>query len=424
MTIHERREFLKLAAAAGAAAAAGGAAATSVAASRPGLAAGAEATAAASASQDRGYWVSLLRRLADPVLENLAARTLRARMPVEGQADRRAVTHLEAVGRLLTGIAPWLELPPAGDEEGRLRARYADLARRALASGLDPASPDVLNFKEGAQPLVDAAFLAQAVLRAPTALWEALDSRTKERLVHALQATRSIHPGFNNWLLFSATIEAALAKMGAWWDSMRVDYALRQHEQWYKGDGVYGDGPQFHWDYYNSYVIQPMLLDVLEACGDRVSAWEGFLERVTQRAQRYAAIQERLIGPDGSWPLIGRSLAYRVGAFHLLAQVALRRVLPPPLTPARVRGALTAALHRSMDAPNTFDEQGWLRIGVCGHQPGIGESYISTGSLYLCAAALLPLGLAAADAFWTAPAEPWTSARAWSGQSFAIDHAL
>ena len=32
---------------------------------------------------------------------------------------------------------------------------------------------------------------------------------------------------------------------------------------WYKGDGVYGDGPPFHWDYYNSFVIQPMLLNIL-----------------------------------------------------------------------------------------------------------------------------------------------------------------
>ncbi len=26
---------------------------------------------------------------------------------------------------------------------------------------------------------------------------------------------------------------------------MRIDYAVRQHEQWYKGDGTYGDGPDF-----------------------------------------------------------------------------------------------------------------------------------------------------------------------------------
>ena len=77
-----------------------------------------------------------------------------------------------------------------------------------------------------------------------------------------------------------------------------------------------------------------------------------------------------------------------------------------------------------MEAPGTFDANGWLRIGFCGHQPGIGEAYISTGSLYLCAVAFLPLGLAANDEFWSAAAQPWTAARAWSGQVFPIDHAL
>ena len=282
-----------------------------------------EGKAVAEGASERAWWISVLRRLADPVLESLAAGTLRSRMPVEGSANRRAVTHLEAVGRLLAGIAPWLELGGDATGEEALRARYANLARRALGVGLDRSSPDALNFTEGSQPLVDAAFLAQAVLRAPRALWQALEPPAQASLVAALESTRAIQPGFNNWLLFSATIEAALARMGARWDRVRVDYALRQHEQWYKGDGVYGDGPEFHWDYYNSFVIQPMLLDVLDACADASPAWQALVAPVTRRAQRYAAIQERLIAPDGSWPLVGRSLAYRTGAFQLLAQVAL-----------------------------------------------------------------------------------------------------
>jgi hypothetical protein len=43
--------------------------------------------------------------------------------------------------------------------------------------------------------------------------------------------------------------------------------------------------------------------------------------RIDERAKRYAAVQERMIGPDGTFPPIGRSLAYRCGAFHLLRAV-------------------------------------------------------------------------------------------------------
>jgi hypothetical protein len=281
-----------------------------------------------------------------------------------------------------------------------------------------------MNFTRDRQPLVDAAFLGQALLRAPRTLREGLEPRTREHLVRALQSSRVITPVFSNWLLFTATVEAALAKLGADWDRVRVDYALRQHMQWYKGDGVYGDGPDFHWDYYNSFVIQPMLLDVLDACGSESPAWEAMREPVRRRAQRHAALQERLIAPDGSFPPVGRSLAYRFGAFQLLAQVALRRELPKEVAPAQVREALTAVIHRSIDAPGTFDEAGWLRIGFAGHQPGIGERYISTGSVYLCAAGLLPLGLPPDDAFWSAPPAPWTAKRAWAGQPFPIDKAL
>jgi len=375
---------------------------------------------------DRDYWVAMLTRLAEPVLGNLAAGTLKARMPVEqaANADRRSVTHLEALGRLLAGIAPWLELAASSDSEGRLRARLIDLARRGVANAVDPGSADFLNFTTERQPLVDAAFLAEGILRAPTALCDGLDASTRRRLIAALESTRAILPGFNNWLLFTATVEAGLKRLGAGWDRTRVDYALRQHEQWYKGDGIYGDGPDFHWDYYNSFVIQPMLLDVLAECGDESPAWKEMRTRVEHRARRFAAVQERLIAPDGSFPPIGRSIAYRCGAFHLLAQSALRHALPDGVSAGQLRSGLTAVIRRTIEAPGTFDANGWLTIGLCGHQPGIGETYISTGSVYLCAVALLPLGLPASDPFWAAAAEPWTAARAWSGKPFPIDKAV
>ena len=374
----------------------------------------------------RGLWVTQLRRLADPVLTNLAAETLKLRMPIEqaASANRRDVTHLEAVGRLLAGMAPWIELGGDATDEGRTRDATAGLARRAIDRAVDPASPDFLNFNRGGQPLVDAAFLAQGLLRARRTLVERLEPRTVKNLVSALESTRVITPGYNNWLLFSAMVEAGLAALGASPDLVRVDYALRQHDAWYKGDGAYGDGPAFHWDYYNSFVIQPMLLDVLDVFRDRLPAWKALAARVDDRARRYAAVQERLIAPDGTFPPIGRSLAYRCGAFQSLAQIALRRALPDGVAPAQVRGALTAVIRRTLDAPGTFDADGWLRIGFCGHQPGVGESYISTGSLYLCAAAFLPLGLPAADPFWSGPDTSWTAQRAWSGQPFPIDRAL
>ncbi|MBS1807755.1 MAG: DUF2264 domain-containing protein [Acidobacteria bacterium] len=375
---------------------------------------------------ERPYWLDVLQRIARPVLTNLAGQKLKTNMPVESHprsSDRRKFTYLEALGRLLAGLSPWLELSTLSGTEENLRREFARLARQAVDAATNPTSPDLLNFSEGQQPLVDSAFLAHAILRAPTELWKKLDAKTQKNLVAALKSSRHIRPGFNNWLLFAAMVEAALCAMGEDWDAMRVDYAIRQHEQWYKGDGLYGDGPDFHWDYYNSFVIQPMLLDVIRVARNQQYNWDSFQEKVLKRAQRYAAIQERLISPEGTFPAIGRSLAYRFGAFHLLGQIVLQKRLPKEILPAQVRSALTAVIRRMIEAPGTFDQNGWLTIGFCGHQPAMGETYISTGSLYLCAVGLLPLGLPPEDEFWSAPAADWTARKVWAGQNLEADHA-
>jgi hypothetical protein len=381
-----------------------------------------------SVESDRAYWIRLLTRLAEPVLANLARGTLKRNMPVEcadgNESDRRKYSHLEAFARLLAGIAPWIEAPLEAGSERNLQQRYAALAREAIRSATDPQSPDFLNFSDGGQPLVDCGFLSQALLRAPTELWKKLDSGAKRNLTAALVSSRVIVPGYSNWLLFSAMVETALAMIGEVWDAVRIDYALRKHEEWFMGDGLYGDGPRVHWDYYNSFVIQPMLLDTLRNIRSYSRRWQSSIPDVLARARRYAAIQERLISPDGAFPAIGRSITYRCGAFHLLALMALGRELPEPLTGPQVRCALTAVMRRLMEAPGAFDGDGWLRIGFCGHQPKLGESYISTGSLYLCSTVLLPLGLGPADPFWSGPAQDWTSRRIWNGEDMPADHAV
>jgi hypothetical protein len=380
-----------------------------------------------AADNDRAYWLQTLLRVAEPVLMAAATGTLKTTMPIEaaaGQAEnRRQVSHLEALGRTLAGLAPWLETPAPADEAVRQR-RFRTLSLWAIGQAVDPQSSGFLNFSTGGQPLVDAAFLAHSLLRAPTQLWAALPGPTQAQLVTALQQTRRIKPGYNNWLLFSAMVEAALLKLTGQADELRIDYAIREHQTWYKGDGAYGDGPDFHWDYYNSYVIQPMLLDVVRTLIETGKETQPLLTTLLARARRYGVVQERLIGPDGSFAAFGRSLAYRCGAFQLLAQLALQQQLPDELTPGQVRAGLTAVIRRTMDAPGTFDPDGWLQIGLCGHQPGIGETYISTGSLYLCTVVFLPLGLPLADPFWQSPPADWTAKKIWSGADVPTDHAL
>ncbi len=377
---------------------------------------------------EREYLVNVVVKIAGPVLESLSKNQLKERMPVESApnqvADRKNYTYLEALGRTLAGIAPWLELGPDDSAEGKLREKYILLALLSIRNATDPESADFVNFTKGGQPLVDAAFLSQAFLRAPTQLWGRLSTSDKDHVINALKSTRIITPGYSNWLLFSAEVEAALLKFTGSCDRMRIDYAVREHLNWYKGDGFYGDGPSFHFDYYNSFVIQPMLLEVIQTLKDAGDPVNANYDLVFQRSRRYAAIQERLISPEGTYPITGRSIAYRFGAFQVLAKMTLLHALPENVSPQQVRAALYTLIKRQIEVPGTFDENGWLTIGVAGHQAQAGEGYISTGSLYLCTTGLLMLGLPVTDSFWQGDDEKWTSKKVWDGEYFPIDHAL
>ena len=384
-----------------------------------------------SDNADRQDWIATLDRIARPVVANLAAGTLKRNLPFESLSsdpNRKEVSRLEAFGRTVCGIAPWLELGPDDTPEGRLRAEFIDLTVRALANAADPACPDRLVFdgSHGGQALVDAAFLAQGLLRAPTQLWGRLSPKAQADLVAALQSSREIRPGESNWLLFASIVEAALLEFTGSCDKERLLYGVDRFlfDHWYKGDAWYGDGMEFHFDYYNSLVIQPMLTDVLRVIRGRGFDQDKYLPQQLRREARYAAQLERLVSPEGTYPAVGRSITYRFGSFHALAHTALLHNLPEGLPAPQVRAALSAVIRRQLSTPGNFDRDGWLTVGFSGHQLHMSEPYINTGSEYLCCAAFLPLGLPADDPFWAAPAQEWSQLKAWKGVDIGADHAL
>ncbi len=382
------------------------------------------------AGNDRKLWLNTLNKIAYPVLVNLANDQLKEKMPVElsktvdNKDNRRQASYLEAFGRVLSGIAPWLDLEGGSSDEVKLREQYRRWTLKAIANAVNPAAKDYLKWT-GGQPLVDASFFAFGLVRCPW-LWEHLDTTAKQQVVVALKLSRSTVPVYSNWILFSAMIEAFFCKYGMPYDPVRIEYAVREFSQhWYVGDGTFSDGMQYHNDYYNSYVIQPYLATVVSIVNRKNNAYSPFAERLDKITKRYAEIQERMINADGTFPVTGRSICYRAGAFHHLADMALRKQLPSSLPPAQVRSALSAVLKKTMEPPAAFTKDGWLNIGLYGYQPDLAEPYINTGSLYLCSEVFLPLGLPETDPFWSSPPAPWTAVKVWSGQNTVpADHAL
>lgn len=377
---------------------------------------------------DRKYWVSLLDKIATPILSNMSKGELRKNMQMEysptwdGRNSR--VAYLEAFGRLISGIAPFLELPDDNTPEGLIRKRLKQQAQQSIAHAVDPNSPDYLYWgPDTPQPLVDAAYFAQALISAPKALWEPLSAETKENVIKAFKTIRKIKPFNNNWLLFAAMCESFLLKIGEDVVTERIDKAIDTIQKWYIGDGWYSDGPKFHFDHYDGYVIHPMLVETLRQNIAKGRRSKEEYDQAYRRMQRYASFQERYISPEGTYLVVGRSSTYRAGAFWPLVMLAYEDGLPKEVTPEQVRCALTLVLKR-LFIPSTF-KNGWLTLGLVGDkQTELSDYYSNTGSMYITSLVFWPLGLPAEHRFWSGPYTEWTSKKAWSGKPFPKDYAV
>ena len=371
---------------------------------------------AQSNSNDRQLWLQYMDKMARPVLLNLAENKLKEKMPVEltknvdNAANRTSVSYLEAFGRTLSGIAPWLNLEGGSPGEVVLRKQYRQWTVKAIANAVNPKSKDYLKWN-GGQPLVDASFVAFGLVRCPW-LWQNLDTTVKQQVIIAFKTTRATVPVYSNWVLFTGMIEAFFCTYGFDYDPVRIEYAVREFaNHWYVGAGLCSDGRDVNMDYVKCLVIVPCLGAIVEIMNSNSKTYQWFVPKLNQINKRYAEIQERSINSDGTYPIIGRSIVYRGGVFHHLADITLKKQLPGSLKPAQVRSALTAVIKKTMDAPNTYNKQGWLSIGLYGPQPDLADFYNTTVSLYICSNIFLPFGMTETDEFWSAPAQPWTSVK-------------
>jgi len=381
-------------------------------------------------SKDREYWSALAYKMAEPVLRNMAEGKLQQNMLVEVSPawdgrDKR-VTYMETFGRLMAGITPWLSLPDDNSEEGKKRRQLKQWALKSYTNAVDPNNADYLLWRGHGQALVDAAYVAESFLRGYEQFWLPLSDETKKRYIEEFQQLRRIDPPYTNWVLFSSTIEAFLAKAGAQFDEYRVNSAIRKVEEWYVGDGWYADGSSFAFDYYSSFVFHSMYLETCQGMKDaRVNSridYGQYYDRELKRAQKFALVLERFISPEGTFPVFGRSIPYRMATMQPLALMAQYQRLPEGVSNGQARAALTAVMHRMFDSGHNFNAKGFLTIGFTGSQPNISDWYTNNGSLYMTSLSFMPLALPAAHPFWTDAAQDWTNKSAWNEKPFPKDH--
>ena len=362
-------------------------------------------------NEARKLWVNFAVQLATPVYSGAKMPELHTGNPVSSE--------LEAIARTTCGLAPWfqadLSMPVCTETELRRRHQLYDSAVECLRALFNSGGPALEQ-----QSVIEAGYLCQAFTRSPK-LWKAMDSYGRHSFVHWLQSVNMMPVYDNNWILQKALVTAFLYVQEtdityASQYSSAVRRAIHTFNGFYVGDGIYGDGPLYSSNYYNSIVVHPAIQDLMKAIPGAFALATG--DVFVARYLRFLEIQERQFSETGSFPAIGRSIVYRLGAFYALAYGALHGdIVNTGIRPAAVRCALTASLKLML--PHMFSE-GFLTPGLVSVDEALADSYISTGSLYATAFFLLPLGLSPLNEFWSDPDTSWTGRRAW--HPFAQDH--
>ena len=377
------------------------------------------ATPLLAQDNSRDYWLSCMERVAYPVLINMSNDSLKSKI---GYSQNDEYLCLEAFGRTLCGLSRWLELED-GTPEDSIRTYYRSLVVRGIITGLRNGASNRFNFSIGIQPLVDAAYMVQGLLRCPS-VWSELPTETQQQFLLELESLRRIEPHGNNWLLFASMIETFLLDKTGRCDKDRLFNGIYSFVYgFYAGDGLYGDGNDFIFNYYNSFVIHPMLMDILLSIQKyNFNNIDECLNLERKRYARYVQLLERQIMEDGSLPIYGRTVTCRLGMLNAMAEFVCLSDSVPHLSFGQIRSAMTAALIKNL-TDNDFDSNGFLKIGFHGEQLALAEDYISAGSSYHCTSFFLPLGLPSAHPFWASSYEPWTAVKIYQGNVDGCDGA-
>jgi hypothetical protein len=379
----------------------------------------------------REKWINIMIKIISPIIDNLSNNLLKQNWKVEyspkWDGRNKDVAYLEAFGRLLWGITPWLILPDDNTNETILRKSIKEKIMKCIKNGFNNKSNDYFINPHESQNLVDCAYIAQSFIKGKNILWDPLDNNTKESIINVFKNLKKHYKLHNNWILFTAMIETFFIIINNDPDYFKIQIAIEKIDKWYVGDGWYKDGENFHMDYYNSYVIHSMLIDICGVLKNNInknisSEYKQKYELFLERMHRYSEFLERIISVDGSFPPIGRSITYRTAVFQSLSHTVLIGRISNKLTYGQIKGGLNAVINNFFNGNQNFDNNGYLVLGFNGHQPEIADVYSNSGSMYICTTIFLPLGLPNTHEFWNCEISDWTQKKALKGLSFTNDH--
>jgi hypothetical protein len=227
-------------------------------------------------------------------------------------------------------------------------------------------------------------------------VWPALTGEQRRALVGWLSGVNGKQTADNNWHLFVVLVNAVLLALDAGGDRDEMARRYARFKSFYRDDGWFSDGPHDKFDYYIAWGIHYPLHWL--RCID--PSWDaGFL----RRAQcEFAAAYRYFFGPCG-FPILGRSVCYRIAAPAPLVQIQASD--PDCVSPGEARRALDLTWRYFIRHGAIQD--GSVTQGYGGDDPKMLDNYSGPAScLWSLRSIVAAFALPADSPFWRSAGEP------------------
>ena len=335
----------------------------------------------------------LVRQLYEPLLPGVSTGGARVRIGEDVAHYERVCSELEGFSRPIWAIAPLLA--------GGQTFPHLELIQRGLANGSDPAHPEYWGpVGDRDQRAVEMAAIGYALAVAPKHFWEPLSDAARRNLGAWLSAVQRVEVHDSNWRFFVVLVQEGLRKVGLPVDERVRNAHLDRLDEFYLGDGWYGDGPEGFIDHYNGFALHcyGLLLAALDDGRDRARS-----ERYLERAARFAKDFRYWVADDGASLAMGRSLTYRFGMASFWGALAVANCEALPW--AEIRGLWARSVRWWLAQP-MLDPVGRLTVGFRWPNALMMEEYNAPASSYWAMKAFLPLSLPETHPFWRAEEAP------------------
>ena len=119
--------------------------------------------------------------------------------------------------------------------------------------------------------------------------------------------------------------------------------------------------------------------------------------KIIQRCMQYLKWLIAQISPDGTFPLIGRSIVYKTAIYHSVVSLilyysrtsgVLEIKIPMDSRSNYSLGEILTLMFRTVEkcfTPAAFNSKGFLNLGIVSYQPELANSYSNSGSVYFSA---------------------------------------